>query len=320
MTNPLRLATIGTSSITERWIAAAHGVDGLAVTTAYSRDRARAEAFAAANGVPRWSADLDGLLGSDEIDAVYLATPNGLHLETALAAVRAGTHVLVEKPAVPTVVEWEFLVAEAAAHGVVVLEAMRNVHDPGMAAIRGLLPELGTLRLASFAVCQRSARYDLVLAGERVNIFDPELAGGALLDLGVYPIAAMIELFGEPSAVSGSGIQVASGADGAGSAVLGYDGFVGTVAYSKITASERPNEIQGETGTLLVDRIDLPRRLTLQLHDGSTRTVEVDGETNNLGYETWRFVDLVRGDADAAADHARTLATLRVVDALRGVH
>ena len=202
--------------------------------------------------------------------------------------------------------------------GVIVLEGMRNAYDPGTARVRELLGELGPIRRVSFGYCQRSARYDQVLAGERVNIFDPDLAGGALFDLGVYCISALVDLFGAPDRVLGMPVPIRSGVDGAGAVLAAYPGFVADLSYSKITASARPSEIQGEEATLTIDHIAAPRHLGLRTLDGEFRQHEVDLPVANLRYELVRFLDLIAGRATAESDHARTLATLRVIDALRG--
>lgn len=314
----ITLATIGTSVITERFADAVAQTPGIRIAAAHSRDIDRAREFAdrigAAVGGVEASDDLDALLG--RVDAVYVGTPNGLHAEQARAAIRRGVHVLVEKPAVPTASEWDGLVAEAREHGVVLLEAMRNCYDPGLVALRDLLPEVGTVRRVSFSYCQRSARYDLVLAGETPNIFDPSLAGGALLDLGVYPLSALVALFGEPATVAGAQVPIATGVDGAGTALLGYHGFVADVGYSKITASARPSEIQGERGTIEIDRIAQPRRLALTRLDGTRTELKIDAAENNMVYEVARFVELVAG-ADPSPDQQRTAAVLRTVDRIR---
>lgn len=313
----IRLATIGTSAITERFVDAVGHNDGIRVDVVFSRDEERGRAFADRIGVAGVSTDLDALLRSGDIDAVYVGSPNGAHAAQAAQAIAAGIHVFLEKPATPTSAEFEALVESAQAADVVVFEGMRNVYDPGMALVRDLLPEIGQVRLVSFAQCQRSARYDLVLAGETPNIFNPALAGGALFDLGVYPLSAALHLFGVPTSVVGSTVTIATGADGAGAAVLTYPDFVAQIAFSKIGISSAPNEIQGELGTIEIDEITQPRQVTVTLLDG-TRTVHpVDGESNNMIYEVARFAELVRGDADAASDHERALGVLRAVEAVR---
>ena len=325
MDGVITLATIGTSTITERFADAVAQTPGIHIGVAHSRDLARARAFAARIGAPEASDDLDALLASGRVDAVYVGSPNGLHAEQSRAAIRGGVHVFVEKPAAPTAAEWDGLVAEAHEHGVVLFEGMRNAYDPGLLALRDLLPEVGVLRRASFAYCQRSARYDLVLAGETPNIFDRALAGGALLDLGVYPLSAAIALFGEPDRVTALHVPIATGVDGSGSALLGYGGFVVEVSYSKITASALPSEIQGEGGTITIDHIAQPRHLVLTRLDGTVIEAVVDAAENNMLYEVARFVELVEGAGAAASeaadiaaeDQARTAAVLRTVDRIR---
>ena len=313
----IRLATIGTSAIARSLIEAVGVADGISVAAVYSRDADRGRAFADSIGVTATYSDLDELLASRQIDAVYVASPNTAHEAQTLAAVRAGKHVLVEKPAVTNAEAWDRLCREARAHGVVLLEAMRTEYDPGLDVIRELLPTLGTIRRVQLSYQKRSSRYDQVLAGERVNIFDPALAGGALMDLGVYCVHALVTLFGEPQSVQAASVTIASGADGSGSALCTYPGFVAEVLYSKITTSNLPSEVQGELATLLIDQIASPTLLTVERLDGTSTTHELPPIRHNLVDEVDRFVALVETSGDATHDQELTAATLRVVDAIR---
>ena len=313
----IRFATIGTSWITTQFADAVARVPDVGLAVAYSRDPARAEAFAAEIGAESWSADLPGLLASDQVDAVYLASPNSVHHEQALAAIRAGKHVLVEKPATPTAAAFAELAAAATAAGVVLLEAIRSAYDPGTARVRELLGSLGAIRRVSLRYSQRSSRYDLVLAGERVNIFDPALGGGALNDLGIYCVHALVGWFGEPQRVLAASVPLPTGADGAGAALAGYDGFVADLSWSKITASDLASEVQGELGTLLIDHLPAPRSLIVSRLDGVREEEVLDVPAFDLRYEVERFVGLCSGDGDATADQERSLAALRTLDAIR---
>jgi predicted dehydrogenase len=313
----IRLATIGTSKITRSLSSAVALAEGIEITSVYSRDPERGRSFADSLGVPVVFSDLGELLASPDIDAVYVASPNTVHESQALAAIRAGKHVLVEKPAVTNAEAWAGLCREARDRGVVLLEAMRTAYDPGLDVIRDLLPSLGTIRRVQLSYQKRSARYDQVLAREPVNIFDPGLAGGALMDLGVYPIHALVNLFGEPESVQAASVTVASGADGSGSALCTYPGCVAEVMYSKITTSTLPSEIQGELATLLVDEIATPTSLTVQRLDGTSTTHTLPPISHNLLAEVERFVGLVETSGDATRDQELTAATLRVVDAIR---
>lgn len=314
----IRIATIGTGDITTTFANAAAEVDGVVIDAVHSRDAARAAALAAAIGAPRTFTDLGELLADDGIDALYIASPNSVHEEQARAAIRAGKHVLVEKPAVLTEAQWSGLVTEADAAGVVLLEAMRTSYDPGVAVVRSLLPELGVLRRATLRYESRSSRYSRVLAGERVNIFDPAMGAGALMDLACYGVHAMIALFGVPESVQGAAVAVATGAEGAGVVLATYPGLVVDVSYSKITRSGLGSEIQGEDATLSLDHVASPRNLTVTDAEGS-REIVVDAPQHALHGEVERFVELVERGGSAAADHERTRQTLRILEGLRRV-
>ena len=93
----IRIATIGSSAITERFIDALAKVDGVSYVAAYSRDLTRARAFGEPRGATCFFDSLGELVSSDAVDAVYVASPNGLHAAQALRCVKAGKHVLVEK-------------------------------------------------------------------------------------------------------------------------------------------------------------------------------------------------------------------------------
>ncbi|WP_111768117.1 Gfo/Idh/MocA family protein [Nakamurella deserti] len=312
----IRVATIGTSTITERFAEGVAAVDGITISHVHSRDPAKAAATAATFGAEPAS-DLAALLASDAIDAVYVGSPNSVHHGQVLAAVTAGKHVLVEKPAVPTVAEWDELVDAARASGVVLIEAMRTAYDPGLDAVRAALPAVGTVRRVSFRYGKRSSRYDQVLTGERVNIFDPAMAGGALNDLGVYCAHALVSLLGEPERVAAALVPIAAGSDGAGAALAVYEGFVADLSWSKITDSALPSEIQGEVGTLEVDAIDSARRLTLRFVDGRVEERTVDAPAGTLTDEARRFAELIAANGDHTRDQQWTRQTLRLLEAIR---
>src|SRR4051794_27724199 len=95
----IRFGIIGTNFITDQFIAAVRDVDGVALSALYSRTAERAEAFAAKNGIPLTFTDLGEMAASSEVDAVYIASPTSFHAEQAMLCMRAGKHVLCEKPA-----------------------------------------------------------------------------------------------------------------------------------------------------------------------------------------------------------------------------
>lgn len=317
-TPEIRLATTGTSIITSTFADAVSQVDGIRIEAVSSRDGERAAAKAAEYGA-NWSGTYDEVLASPLIDAVYIASPNSAHHAQALRAIAAGKHVIVEKPAVTTEAAWAELVERAREADVVLLEAMRTEYDPGMDLVRSLLAELGPLRHASLRYEKQSSRYAKVLAGERVNMFDPALAGGALNDLGVYCLHAMVMLFGVPDGLAAASVGVSSGVDGAGTVLARYPGFVVDLSYSKISSSAIPSEIQGEAGTLVIDDLAAPRSLELVRIDGTRVRHDVEAPENPLVHEVRRFADLIASGGDASADQRLTGQTLQLIEEVRRV-
>ncbi len=325
-TDEVRFATIGTGVIT-RTFAAALAISGRGrIVAAHSRTPERAEEFAREIGADAGESDLAVILADDRVEAVYVASPNAVHAGQVRQALEAGKHVLCEKPMVLTAPEAVELFALAGERGLVLLEAMRSAFDPGMALVRQLLPTLGRPRRASLRFDQRSSRYDAVLRGEHVGVFDTAHGGGALYDLGVYVISPLVDLFGEPDRVVGAPVLIDNGSDGAGVILATYPGFVADLSYSKITGTALPSEIAGERGTLTLDHIAQPRRIVVRPLGGEPVEHVVPGPLDdvprgtdgNLAYEIEAFADYVRSGRRPDAQAQRTLAAARVLDAARG--
>ncbi len=183
-----------------------------------SRTAASAEEFAAKHGVPRSHGSYEELAADPEVDAIYVATPHPQHLPAALVAIRGGKHVLVEKPLTVNAEEARQLYAAAEERGVVALEAMWTRFLPPMVRFRELLRagELGEIRTVI-------AEHDQDLPKDPAHrLNDPALGGGALLDLGIYPVSFAWDVLGAPSEVRALSTATATGVDRQTSILLGY--------------------------------------------------------------------------------------------------
>lgn len=325
MTDKIRLATIGTSPISDNLLEAALEVYGITYVGTFSRDAERARTFTKSHGGTHAFTSLEELASSPEVDAVYVASPNACHLDQALALASANKHLLVEKPLCANRYDAQRLFAAAELHGVVVMEAMRPLHDPAWRAVAAALPSVGELRRASLRFGRYSSRFDDLKAGRHTNIFDARMASGALMDMGIYTVEPMVALFGMPerivaaaALVAEKGNHLTGGAiDGAGSALCiygddsGTPGLVVELAYSKITTDLLPSQIEGDLGTITIDGVSIPQGASV-LHRG--RAVRGDaraiatsvGDTherldvrpcpNSMVYELADFVRLVRNE------------------------
>ncbi|NEE36068.1 Gfo/Idh/MocA family oxidoreductase [Streptomyces sp. SID7982] len=197
------------------WIAASfvealRARTGQRVVAVGSRDLGRARAFADRFGVPAAYGSYAELLGDGGVDIVYVASPHSGHFEQALAAVEAGRHVLVEKAFTRNAGEAERLVAAARERGVFLMEAMWTRFLPHVDVVRQVL-ERGLLGEVHTVIADHGlpAEPD---AGHR--LFAPELAGGALLDLGVYPVSFASMVLGPFASVTAVGTKAFTGVDG----------------------------------------------------------------------------------------------------------
>lgn len=314
-----RFGIIGTNWITEQFIHAGRELEGFALQAVYSRTEERACAFADRFGIPDRFTDLDAMLASHTIDAVYIASPNAAHAEQAIRCLRSGKHVLCEKPLASNVKEAIAMIEAAKRSGTLLMEAMKTTFLPNFEAIRDHLPSIGTVRRIFTSFCQYSSRYDAYRAGNVLNAFDPALSNGALMDLGVYCIYPTIRLFGPPLSVKANGMLLGSGVDGQGSLLLQYERMEAVIMYSKITFSDAPCEIQGEDGNLVFNKMSQPTQVARRTRDGRTEDLTREQSVHTMGYEIAAFMELVRrGETESSVNSFDvSLQTMQVMDEAR---
>ncbi|HZG78006.1 MAG TPA: Gfo/Idh/MocA family oxidoreductase [Paenibacillus sp.] len=315
----MRFGIVGTNWITEQFIEAGRTLEAFRAEAVYSRAPERAAAYAAKNGVPHAFANLDEMAESGVVDAVYIASPNSAHAAQAIRCMDRGMHVLCEKPLASNAREAEAMIEAARRNGVLLMEALKTTFLPNYEAIRDHLPRIGTVRRVQASYNQYSSRYDAYRAGTILNAFDPTLSNGALMDLGVYCLYPVVRLFGPPRSVKANGVLLASGVDGEGSLILRYDEMEAVVAYSKITFSDSPCEIQGEDGNLVFDRMSQPTRVERRTRDGAVEDLTRPQSEHTMRYEIAAFMETAnRGETESAVnDFATSLATMRVMDEAR---
>ena len=267
----LRIGTIGSGRIVDEFLTGLAGVCDLLHTAVYSRTVERAAEYAALRGVDNAFTDLQKMAESDCIDAVYIASPNALHVEQSELFLRHGKHVLCEKPVAARPAELEGLQALAREKGVVFMEAIMCLYQPQLRLLREAVAQLGPVSVADFRFCQYSHQYPAYLRGELPNIFNPAMETGGLTDLGIYGMYPALCLFGEPQEITARAGFLKSGADVAGTVLLTYPDKTVTVTYSKSGQGAAPSEIVGENGTLLIGKISQLHDITFVHRDG-TRT------------------------------------------------
>ncbi|MFV8985718.1 Gfo/Idh/MocA family protein [Serratia fonticola] len=289
----IRFAVVGTNWITERFIDAAHESGKMRLTAIYSRKLEQAQAFGANYPVEHFFDSLEALAQSDVIDAVYIASPNSLHCQQSLLFLSHKKHVICEKPLASNLREVEQLVACAREHQVVLFEAFKSAHLPNFLILQQALPKIGKLRKAFINYCQYSSRYPRYLAGENPNTFNPHFSNGSIMDIGYYCVASTVALFGAPQSVLASATLLDTGVDAHGSVCLNYGDFDVVISHSKVSNSDIPSEIQGEEGTLVIEKISEAQGLVLTPRGENSQVLTQPQHINTMLYEAQVFAELV---------------------------
>ncbi len=319
----LRLGVIGTGMISEQFIRAAQGVFDLGAVASRREDSARGLLDAVGIADARWVASIEELV-AQPLDLIYIASPNSLHAQHALAAVEAGINVVVEKPAFWNPAQWEDVFSAADEHGVLVFEAARNVYEPGFAAIAQAVQERDVTS-ASFTFAQYSSRWEAVTSGAVPNIFSLDFGGGALVDLGVYTIYASVAWFGEPTGVAYNPVLAPTGVDAHGTLVLSYPAFDVSIRVAKDFASSMPSEIYCGRERLVFDGVQDIRRV--QLTGGEQESTLFDAGSEKprelhelMRYEVNAINSLLSSHLDGGLDEAQRADYLKFTELSRVVN
>ncbi|WP_066186278.1 MULTISPECIES: Gfo/Idh/MocA family protein [Gracilibacillus] len=315
----IRFGVIGTNWITDRFIDGTKDIDNFQLQAVYSRTREKAEEFAAKYQVTNTYTDLEELAASDQVDAIYIASPTALHSEQAITCMKGGKHVIVEKPFASNEQEVQAMIEVAKQQQVTLMEAMKTTHLPNFQLIKENLTKIGPVRRYVANFCQYSSRYDKYKDGIVLNAFKPEFSNGSLMDIGVYCIYPMINLFGAPKDVQATAFMLDSGVDGQGTVTADYGDFHGVSMFSKITDSALPSEIQGEQGSIVIDKFSGMLDVKIIYRDGTEEVLDAGQVENNMYYEAKSFVESIENQQSENMVNTweDSLRTMRVLDQAR---
>ena len=318
----IRFATIGSNFIVDWFAANLPFCDGIEYAAVYSRTMERGREFAEKYGVQKVYDNLEELAMDEDIDAVYIASPNRCHYQQTMMMLNYGKHVLCEKPATSNEKELELILEAAKANHVVYMEAMKNIFTPGFLVVREQLEKIAPIRRATIERCKYSSTYEDFKEGKEVHSFLHKFSSGALMDTGCYAVHFFVELFGMPDHIMAAGVDLSEESDGAGTILVQNQDMVGEILYSKISKSEVQSQIQGENGTILIDDTSHPRKITVISLNGEKEEFHIplhpaEGSRNNLIYEILEFQKLVEEQRVEHPYLEGTKHTIRVMDEAR---
>ena len=291
---------------------------GLDVTAVGSRSIESARAFAEQYDIPHAHGSYEELVSDPEVDIVYIATPHPGHVENALLALDHGKHVLVEKPFTLNADEAAVIRDRAALKGLLAMEAMWTRYLPHMVRIREILSEgtLGEIRVVSADHTQKISTDP----GHRLNAL--ELGGGALLDLGIYPISFAVDVLGVPERITAFARLSDAGSDAEVATVFVHPGgALSTTVSSSRGAGANVAQIVGTEARLEIDRVwYTPTTFRVVTPDGSVRE-EFDGAVEGRGmqYQALAAERLVAAGATSSdiLSIDDTIAIMGVLDEVR---
>jgi predicted dehydrogenase len=317
MAEKIRWGIIGTGNIARQFARGLAVVPDAELVAVGSRTQASADAFAELFSVPHRHATYEALAEDPQVDVVYVATPHNLHCANSLLCLEAGKAVLCEKPFTINAAEAAQVIDRAREKGLFLMEAMWTRFLPALVRLRELLTTgtIGPVHLLAADLGFR-AQFD-----PKSRLFDSQLGGGALLDLGVYPVSLASMVFGAPACLTGLAYLGATGVDEQAGVVLGYDAGRLAVIYMSIRAeTSREAILMGSSGQIRVHApIFMPAGPTLSLVDQTDQVLDLPFTGNGYNYEAVEVMDCMRaGQTECAVMPLdETLSIMQTMDQIR---
>ena len=288
----LKLGIIGTSSISHHFLEATHTSGKFQLGAVYSRKIETAEKFVEQYQGVKLFDQLNDFF-NDSFDVVYIASPNSLHFSQAKMALSAGKHVILEKPAVTQPQDWQDLVQTAKDNKCFVFEAARNYHEDAFATIKDFLANKQILG-ADFNYAKYSSKMPNLLAGDTPNVFSDRFAGGALMDLGIYPLYAAVRLFGKPTHATYQAQKLDNSIDLNGDGILSYPDYQVHIKAGKNITSNLPCEIYTTDGTLTLNTIEHVQSAIFTDHQGNDVQLPIQQAPHTMTEEVAAFANMIK--------------------------
>ena len=313
----MKIGILGSGLIVSEFAKGAAEVPNIEISSICGRIQSEEKVRALAKNlnIPRVFFDRSAFLHDSEIDTVYVALPNHLHASAALDAIRAEKHVIVEKPFTASAAQAQAVFREAEQHGVFVFEAAASVYLPAVKQAKEWLSHLGKIKLVQINYSQYSRRYERFKNGELPPVFDPNQAGGALMDLGVYNVHFALSLFGEPQEAHYTA-NTERGIDTSGTLVLRYPQFYCVLTAAKDCAAPCSISVQGDGGYIFSPN-PANTITAVQLCKNGEEPIAFESEKKDrMAFELFEFERIVREGDTKAYEQAKmqTVCAMKILE------
>ncbi len=313
-TTTIRWGIAATGGIATQMTRALRTLPDAEVVAVGSRSQDSADAFAGDHGIPRAHGSYADLYADDDVDIVYVASPHSGHHAMTIAALSAGRHVLCEKAFAVNTAQAQEMIATARSEGRFLMEAMWSWFMPAWVEMRSRIEsgDIGKIRLVD-------ATFGIPVFDENSRLRRPDLTGGALLDLGIYPLALARWILGEPSTVTAAADLTDQGVDAISTALLTFEsGALGVATSTCDGLSNHEGRILGTGGSITVDApFWHPDGFTI--HPAGGEPEHVDLPNQGLAHEAAHCMERIReGHVESdVMPWATTLANMELMDEIR---
>jgi predicted dehydrogenase len=281
--SPVRWGILGTGGIAATFAADLRLTDSGTVVAVGSRSQDSADRFAEEFGIGNRHGSYEALVADPEVDVIYVATPHPMHRDNAILALRAGKHVLVEKPFTMNAAEAREVVGVAGETGLFAMEAMWTRFLPHVGVARDWLAQ-GAVGDVVTVTADHGQWFE---EDPEFRLFAPELGGGALLDLGIYPVSFASMVLGTPNRIESMAEPAFTGVDAQTSMLFGYESGAQAVLTCTLRAKSGTRAaIVGTEGRIEIDGdFYAPATTTLIPRDGAPTRVESRHEGRGLRHQ-----------------------------------
>lgn len=317
----MKVGIVGAAMVVPSFLEAAALVEQMEIYALYARKADVRQELCEKYQIPVQYDSYEKLLADPQVDVVYITLPNYLHFPFAKEALEAGKHVIMEKPFTVTYAEAEELANLARLKKLYLFEAVSILFNPNYLKMREMLPLLGEIKIAETNFSQYSSRYDDFKKGIVKPVFNPEMGGGALLDLNVYNLHLIAGLFGKPKSVQYFP-NMERGIDTSGTVVMQYENFVATCTGAKDCKAPARTCIEGTKGCIFTQSPPI-WFLDISYQENKSEPVqyELADSPQRLYYELKAFADYYTAKDEMAFERClqHSLTVMEIIDMARGV-
>lgn len=309
-----RWGILGPGKIAHQFAKALQVTDKGKLYAVGSRNLNRAETFANQYGASKTYGSYTELIHDPEVDVIYIATPHHLHYSLSKECIRNQKPVLCEKPITINAAQFQELSQLAKKNEVFYMDALWTRFLPTIVKTMELLEDLGPIKTvrADFGF---NASYD-----PDSRLFNPELGGGSLLDIGIYPVFLVLLLLGEPEKIQSTASLSPTGVDESMAALFTYNNGTLATLYSTFGANTKTEaEIACEKGTIIINsRFHEPSSIEI-IKDQNTERFTFDYRSNGYEYEAEEVMRCLDQNLieSPSLDHAFTLRLMKILDVIR---